>query len=72
MLTKLGCDVDLVFERDPQGARRKGIEALPDPPLPAIDSLPAATTSQHGLFLVTRNLQDVQGLGVQILSPWGE
>ncbi len=72
MLTKLGCDVDLVFERDAQGARRRGIEALPDPPLPAIDSLLAATASQHGLILVTRNLRDVQGLGVQILSPWDE
>ena len=71
-LTKLGCDVDLVFERDPQGARRKGIKALPDPPPPAIDSLLAATASQHGLILVTRNLRDVQGLGVQILRPWDE
>ena len=53
-------------------AIRRGIEALPDPPLPAIDSLLAATASQHGLILVTRNLRDVQGLGVQILSPWGE
>ena len=41
-------------------------------PLPAIDSLLAATASQHGLILVTRNLRDVQGLGVQILSPWDE
>ena len=41
-------------------------------PLPAIDSLLAATASQHGLILVTRNLRDVQGLGVQVLSPWDE
>ena len=53
-------------------AIRKGIEALPDPPLPAIDSLLAATASHHGLNLVTRNLRDVQGLGVQILRPWDE
>ena len=39
-------------------------------PLPAIDSLLAATAAQHGLILVTRNLRDVQGLGVQVLSPW--
>ena len=39
-------------------------------PLPAIDSLLAATAAQHGLILVTRNLRDVQGLGVQLLSPW--
>ena len=41
-------------------------------PLPAIDSLLAATASQHGLILVTRNLRDMQGLGVQILSPWDD
>ena len=41
-------------------------------PLPAIDSLLAATASQHGLILVTLNLRDVQGLGVQILGPWDE
>jgi toxin FitB len=39
-------------------------------PLPAVDSLLAATALQHGLILVTRNLRDVQGLGVQVLSPW--
>ena len=41
-------------------------------PLPAIDSLLAATASQRGLILVTRNLRDVQGLGVQVLSPWDD
>ena len=41
-------------------------------PLPAIDSLLAATASQHGLILVTLNLRDVQGVGVQILGPWDE
>ncbi len=41
-------------------------------PLPAIDSLLVATASQHGLILVTRNLRDVQGLGVQVLDPWSD
>ncbi len=41
-------------------------------PLPAIDSLLAATASRHGLILVTRNVRDVQGLGVQILNPWDD
>jgi predicted nucleic acid-binding protein len=41
-------------------------------PVPAIDSLLAATAMQHGLILVTRNLRDVQDLGVQVLSPWGD
>ncbi len=39
-------------------------------PLPAIDSLLAATAAQHGLILVTRNVKDVEGLGVQVLNPW--
>ena len=41
-------------------------------PLPAIDSLLAATALQHGLILVTRNLRDVQGTGAQALSPWDD
>jgi toxin FitB len=41
-------------------------------PLPAIDSLLAATALQHGLILVTRNLRDVQGIGAQALSPWDD
>jgi len=39
-------------------------------PLPAIDSLLAATAAHHGFILVTRNLRDVQGLGVQVVDPW--
>jgi len=40
-------------------------------PLPAIDSLLAATAVQHGLILVTRNVRDVQGLpGLTVLNPW--
>ena len=39
-------------------------------PLPAIDSLLAATASRHEFILVTRNLRGVQGPGVQIVNPW--
>lgn len=38
--------------------------------LPAIDSLLAATALHHGLMLVTRNVRDVQGLGVAVIDPW--
>lgn len=41
-------------------------------PLPAIDSLLVATAAQHGLIFVTRNMRDVQGLGVQLINPWGD
>lgn len=39
-------------------------------PLPAIDSLLVATAARHGLVLVTRNVRDVQGLGVELIDPW--
>ena len=38
--------------------------------LPVIDGLLAATALQHDLTLVTRNLNDFAGLGVQLVNPW--
>ena len=38
--------------------------------LPAIDSLIAATTSTHKLTLVTRNVDDFNGSGIEIVNPW--
>lgn len=39
-------------------------------PLPAIDSLLAATALAHDLVLVTRNVRDFAGLPVEIFNPW--
>lgn len=39
-------------------------------PLPAIDSLLAATALEHDLVLVTRNVKDFVGLPVQLFNPW--
>lgn len=39
-------------------------------PLPAIDSLLAATALEHDLTLITRNLKDFSGLPLQIINPW--
>ncbi len=39
-------------------------------PVPAIDSLLAATAMAHGLTLVTRNERDVAGLGATVLNPF--
>lgn len=39
-------------------------------PLPAIDSLLAATAIRHGLTLVTRNTTDFAGMGVSLIDPW--
>jgi predicted nucleic acid-binding protein len=41
-------------------------------PLPAIDSLLAATALVHGLTLVTRNLADFNLPGLRVVNPWGE
>lgn len=41
-------------------------------PLPAIDSLLAATAMEHDLVLVTRNIKDFSGLPVQTLNPWSD
>jgi predicted nucleic acid-binding protein len=39
-------------------------------PLPAIDSLLAATALTHGFTLVTRNLRDFDHPELQVLDPW--
>jgi predicted nucleic acid-binding protein len=41
-------------------------------PLPAIDSLLAATALAHDLVLVTRNVKDFAGLPVQLFNPWSD
>ena len=39
-------------------------------PVSAIDGLIAATAKAHDLVLVTRNISDVEGLGVELLNPF--
>ena len=39
-------------------------------PMPPEDGLLAATALVHGLTLVTRNVKNVEGLGVELLNPW--
>jgi hypothetical protein len=39
-------------------------------PLPPEDALMAATAHVHRLTLVTRNVKNVEGLGVSVLNPW--
>jgi len=39
-------------------------------PLPVIDSLLAATALQNNLTFVTRNIKDVDGIGVKLLNPF--
>jgi predicted nucleic acid-binding protein len=39
-------------------------------PLNTADGMIAATGIEHGLTVVTRNVQDFLGLGVTLLNPW--
>lgn len=39
-------------------------------PIPPEDGLLAATALVHRLTLVTRNVKNVDGLGVSVLNPW--
>lgn len=39
-------------------------------PVPAIDSLLAATALHHDLALVTRNERDFADFGLQVINPW--
>jgi hypothetical protein len=41
-------------------------------PLPAIDSLIAATAMAHELTVVSRNATDFERCGVRSLNPWSE
>ena len=40
-------------------------------PMPAIDSLIAASARAYQMTLVTRNVVDFEGADVEILNPWG-
>ena len=39
-------------------------------PVPVVDGLLAATATVHDMTLVTRNVADVEGLGVHVLDPF--
>jgi toxin FitB len=39
-------------------------------PVPAIDSLLAATALHHDLRLVTRNIKDFDYAGLEVINPW--
>ena len=39
-------------------------------PMPAIDSLIAATGITHHLTVVTRNISDMKASGVALINPW--
>ncbi|MEZ5644941.1 MAG: type II toxin-antitoxin system VapC family toxin [Burkholderiaceae bacterium] len=56
---------------DAQVADRWGrLVAQAGRPLPAIDSLLAATALAHGMALVTRNLKDFRHPDLVVINPW--
>lgn len=58
---------------DAQVADRWGrLLAVAGRPLPAIDSLLAATALEHDLTLITRNTKDFSGLPLQTINPWSK
>ena len=63
--------VGRLLDIDAQVADRWGrVQASAGRTLPVIDGLLAATALQHDLTLVTRNVKDFAGLGVQVVNPW--
>jgi predicted nucleic acid-binding protein len=61
---------DRVLPIDTQAARIWGKLASVRS-VPVIDALIAATALARGLTLVTRNVGDVVGMGVEVIDPWG-
>ncbi|MBK8401773.1 MAG: type II toxin-antitoxin system VapC family toxin [Propionivibrio sp.] len=60
-----------ILSVDAQVADRWGrLMAAANRPVPAIDSLLAATAAHHGLSLVTRNVRDFANLGLEVINPW--
>ncbi len=60
---------DRVVPIDRAIAEERGRMNVPDP-LPVIDGLLAATARVLGLTLVTRNVADVEGTGIELFDPF--
>jgi predicted nucleic acid-binding protein len=62
----LPIDVSVILK---WGTLVAGMEAI-GKPIPAIDSLLAATAAQFGLTLVTRNVRHFEKIGISLFNPW--
>lgn len=61
-------DIDLLVAKT--WGEIQGASETAGSPMPAIDSLIAATGLSHDLTVVTRNVADMQQSGVTLLNPW--
>jgi len=61
---------DRVLPIDEPVAEAWALLGIPNPPLPLIDGLLAATAKVHGLTLVTRNVANIAVAGVSLLDPF--
>jgi predicted nucleic acid-binding protein len=61
-------DIDLMVAKT--WGEIQGASETAGSPMPAIDSLIAATGLSHDLTVVTRNVADMQQSGVSLLNPW--
>ncbi len=60
-----------VLSVDADVAERWGrLQAQAKRPVPAIDSLLAATALHHELRMVTRNKKDFEYQGLEVINPW--
>ncbi len=62
---------DRILPVDRAIAEEWGRMNVPDP-LPVVDGMLAATARVLGLTLVTRNVADVEGVGVDLLDPFAK
>ncbi|WP_280236297.1 type II toxin-antitoxin system VapC family toxin [Nocardia cyriacigeorgica] len=58
-----------ILDLDLASARRAARFHVPDP-RPERDTMIAATASEHGMTLVTRNVKDFTPMGVPLIDPW--
>ncbi|BDT89648.1 type II toxin-antitoxin system VapC family toxin [Nocardia cyriacigeorgica] len=58
-----------ILDLDLASARRAAQSHVPDP-RPERDTMIAATASEHGMTVVTRNTKDFSQLGVPTIDPW--
>jgi hypothetical protein len=61
-------DIDLLVAKT--WGEIQGASETAGSPMPAIDSLIAATGLSHDLTVVTRNVADMQQSGATLLNPW--